>query len=159
MIKDLSLFLNALGAGNCFLLSYTYLLKKQPKTLKVNQLLSLLFFILGVVIVNTLVNFTGYSYLFSGFESISNALTYGIAPLLLLYVRALSAKHIKSTLWSPHLLPGYAILLITLISLAFPTTGFGQWGEALLNNNWAIGLWNLQFAVYLVLLFMELRSM
>ncbi|MEM7381608.1 MAG: hypothetical protein AAF361_10490, partial [Bacteroidota bacterium] len=80
--KDISLLVNAIGVGNCYLLSYFYFQQAGQKQKSSRELLSLLFFILGSVILNTIFNFTGYSELFYGFESISNVLSFAIAPLL-----------------------------------------------------------------------------
>lgn len=158
MIKDISLLLNAVGVGNCFLLSYTYLIKKGPKTLKANHILSFLFFVLGVAILNTILNFSGYNHLFYGFEPLSNALSFAIAPLLFLYVRSLNPSNKCITIWSGHMAFFYGFTALTIACLSFPLGIPGQWGRAFIQSPWANVLWNLHFMGYLIALIMELRK-
>lgn len=156
VIKELSLLINAVGVGNCFLLSFSYLRKKEDRTFA-NPILSLLFFILGSVILNTIFNFMGYSDLLYGFEPISNALIFGIAPLLLLYIRGLGKGTHFTNLWSVHLIHFYFYLAIVIISIILPHSNFGQWGLSLTESKWIIVLWNFHFLVYLILIFFEFR--
>jgi len=158
MIKDISVLLNAVGVGNCFLLSYTYLFKKQGSSLSVNHILSFLFFVLGMVILNTILNFSEYSLLFYGFEPLSNALAFAIAPLLLLYVRSLNKTEPNISLWSAHLLITYGFLTFTLVFLLFPSSALGQWSQLFVNNSWNTVFWNLHFLGYLFLLVIEFRK-
>ena len=71
--KDLSLFINAVGAGNFLLLSYIYLQNKRKELKQANSILSLLFLALGIIVLNTIFNFTEYRDIFYGLEPISNA--------------------------------------------------------------------------------------
>ena len=145
MIKDVSLLLNAVGAGNCFLLSYTYLLKREPKRVRVSHILSLLFFVIGAAILNTILNFSGYSHLLYGFEPLSNALIFAIAPLLFLYVRSFKGSTDRISLWSAHLALFYVFLAVTLLSLAVPQGVLGLWAQRIIGSKWTIVFWNLHF--------------
>ncbi|WP_282161457.1 helix-turn-helix domain-containing protein [Ulvibacterium marinum] len=157
VIKEVSLLMNAVGVGNCFLLSFSYLKKKEDRTLA-NPILSLLFFILGSVILNTIFNFMGYSDSLYGFEPITNALIFGIAPLLFLYVRGLGKEAHFTKLWSVHLIHFYCYLAITIISIVLPHSSFGQWGRSLTESKWMIFLWNFHFLVYLIVIFLKFRK-
>ena len=120
LIKDLSVLVNSVGAGNCLLLSIVYLQRKENYLNKSGHILSLLFFIIGVTIINTIFNFTGYSKLFYGFEPLTNALTFAIAPLLFLHVKSKHAISQLNSLWSIHLTPFYSLLILTVVAVWFP---------------------------------------
>ncbi|MEK6153838.1 helix-turn-helix domain-containing protein [Flavobacteriaceae bacterium 3-367] len=149
MLKDVTLLLNAVGVGNCFLLSMAYLRRKAPGSPTAKPLLSALFFVIGIVILNTIFNLSGYSRQLSGFEPISNAMAFAIAPLLYLYVCNLEGRK-THTLRSGHLAHFYAYLGITVLSISFPHSTFGQWGLRFVDSLAMISLWNLHFLAYLV---------
>ena len=159
LVKDVSLLVNAVGAGNCFLLSYVYLRKNERKVQPSAYVLSVLFFILGAIILNTIFNFTGYSKLFYGFEPLTNALGYAIAPLLFLYVRSYrqTSLHIKT--WSGHLALFYTILMLTIVAVWVPNSTLGTLGKILLANEFMKVLWNVHFLCYLLVIIPELRKM
>lgn len=158
IIKDISVLLNAVGVGNCFLLSYTYLLKKDPKALPVSPILSLLFFVLGIVILNTILNFSNYGHQLYGFEPLSNAVSYAIAPLLFLYIKSLSLSKKILPLTSSHLVFFYVMTALTIIGLVFPSSSMGAWSQSLVEHPWSKVAWNLHFLGYLVALFYEIRK-
>lgn len=158
VVKDITLLMNAVGVGNCFLLSFSYLKKgHEPKGLT-NPVLSLLFFILGTVILNTILNFAGYNAILYGFEPLTNALIFAIAPLLFLYVRSLVGPKSRNTLWTPHLLHFYCYLGLTFGAILFPNGGFGQWVRSLWESQWMIMLWNGHFIAYLIAIFFTFRN-
>lgn len=158
LIRDISLLINSIGAGTCFLLSYSFFRTNRQNVKQENSILSFLFFIIGFVIFNTILNFTGYSRSIYGFEPMSNAFCLALAPLLYLYI-----KHLKKgihTRWlrSVHLLPFYAYLIITLLVLIFPASGYGYYGFRIIRGGLLVVLWNIQFAIYLLLAFRELSG-
>ena len=159
LVKDVSLLLNAVGAGNCFLLSYVYLRKKERKVQSRGYILSVLFFILGAIILNTIFNFTGYNKLFFGFESLTNALGYAIAPLLFLYVKSYRQTSRQINIWSGHLALFYAILMLSLMAVGFPKSTMGTLGKVLLESEFMKVLWNVHFLGYVLVMFPELRKM
>lgn len=150
--------MNAVGVGNCFLLSYTYFIKKGNITRQYGPILSLLFFILGAIILNTIFNFSGYSQLFYGFEPVTNALGFAIAPLLLLYLRSLNKPSRPVTLRSGHLVHFYSYLLVVAISLWIPHSDLGKLGLMLIKSPWIIVLWNIHFFCYLIAIAFEFRK-
>ena len=151
LIKDISLLFNIVGAGLCFLLSYAFFRKNIDGKSYENSVLSFLFFVIGFVISNTVLNFTGYSRLISGFEPISNALCLTLGPLLFLYIRKLSGARSSNWIFSPHLIPFYGYLILTLLILILPNWDLTLYGERIIKGKWMITLWNVQFAVYLIL--------
>jgi AraC-like DNA-binding protein len=159
LVKDLSLLVNAVGAGNCFLLSYVYLRKKERNLQRPEPILALLFFILGAIILNTIFNFSGYSPLFYGFEPLTNALAFAIAPLLFLYVRALHRPTVHLGLRSGHLAHFYTYLLLTIIALWAPQSSLGSLGQTLMQSEFIRILWNLHFLCYLILIAREFRKL
>ncbi len=158
LAKDISLLVNAVGVGNCYLLSYTYLKSRTDKSKQSELFLSALFFVLGTVILNTLLNFTGYSQLFYGFEPLSNALTFAIAPLLYLYVRSYNTMAKSQYLSAVHLLHFYCYLLVTIIAITVPKSILGALGKQLIHSELMLILWNIHFFVYVVLLTREFRK-
>lgn len=159
LIKDVSVLMNAIGAGNCFLLSYAYLRKKGRKEQQPVYVLSVLFFILGAIILNTIFNFTGYNKLFYGFEPLTNALGYAIAPLLFLYVRSYRQRSLHISPWSVHLAIFYTILMLTIVAVWAPKSTAGTLGKILLESELMRALWNVHFLCYLLVIVPELRKM
>ncbi len=152
------MLINAFGAGNCFLLSYVYI-KGKSRDLGLNaQVLSFLFFIIGIVIFNTILNFAGYGHVLYVFEPISNALTWAIAPLLYLYIRSNASTGKRKRVGVVHLLPFYIILSFTIGILSFSNTGIGNWGTRILDHKTMLLLWNLHFLVYISMSFYLLRK-
>lgn len=158
LIKDVSLLVNAVGAGNCFLLSYVYLRKKEAKIKRFGHVLSFLFFILGAIILNTIFNFTGYNKLLYGFEPLTNALAFAIAPLLFLYVKSNARTTQHFIISSKHLILFHTILILTIIAISAPNTVFGAIGQLFIESEFLRLLWNLHFLAYLVLIFREFRK-
>ena len=159
LIRDVSVLMNAIGAGNCFLLSYVYLRKKERKVKQPAYVLSVLFFILGAIILNTIFNFTGYNKLFYGFEPLTNALGYAIAPLLFLYVRSYRQRSLHISPWSVHLALFYSILMLTIVAVWAPKSTAGTLGKILLESELMRVLWNVHFLCYLLVIIPELRKM
>lgn len=159
LIKDVSVLMNAIGAGNCFLLSYVYLRKKERKVQQPAYVLSVLFFILGAIILNTIFNFTGYNKLFYGFEPLTNALGYAIAPLLFLYVRSYRQRSLQISPASGHLALFYTILMLTIVAVSAPSSTMGTLGKVLLESELMRVLWNVHFLGYLLVIIPELRKM
>jgi len=158
LIKDVSLLVNAVGAGNCFLLSYVYLRKKERKAQQSSYILSLLFFILGTIVLNTIFNFTGHSKLFYGFESLTNAFAFAIAPLLFLYVRSHGHKSQYFGIWSRHLILFHTILMFTIVAVWIPNSAFGAMGQFLIESELMRALWNVHFLGYLIIIIREFRK-
>lgn len=156
LIKDISLLFNSIGAGTCFLLSYAFFRANGRHGANEKSILSFLFFIIGFIILNTVLNFTGYSRSIYGFEPISNALCLALAPLLYLYIKHLKEGNSTKWLLSRHLLPFYTYLIITLLVLIFPGWSFAFYGTKLITGGLMLVIWNIQFAIYLVLAFREL---
>lgn len=159
LVKDLSLLVNAVGAGNCFLLSYVYLRKNDKQLQQSGAILSLLFFILGAIIINTIFNFTGYSKYFYEFEPLTNAFIFAIAPLLFLYMRSQSSRrHIG--IWSVHLALFYTILVLNIITIWIPdTTAFANIWSMFHTSEFMRILWNVHFLGYLIVIVMKYRKM
>ncbi len=158
IVKDVSVLINAFGAGNCFLLSYVYV-RGRSKDLGLNaQVLSFLFFIIGIVIFNTILNFAGYGHILYVFEPISNALTWAIAPLLYLYIRSNVASVTNRKPSFVHLLPFYMILSYTIWMLCLPNNNFGNLGTKILTGKTMLFLWNLHFLGYVSMSFYLLRK-
>lgn len=158
LVKDVSLLVNAVGAGNCFLLSFVYLRKKEGKVQRPGAILSLLFFILGAIILNTIFNFTGHSKLFYGYEPLTNAFAFAIAPLLLLYVRSNGHVPRYSYLRSKHLILFHTILALTLVVVCIPHSTFGAIAQLLIENELMRVLWNVHFLGYLIIILWEFRK-
>ncbi|WP_299530031.1 AraC family transcriptional regulator [Ulvibacterium sp.] len=158
IVEDVSVLINAFGVGNCFLLSYVYVMGKSGDLGRNAQLLSFLFFIIGVVIFNTILNFTGYGHVLHVFEPISNAVIWAMAPLLYLYIRSNAFSGKRKVSDAVHLLPFYFILSFTIWTLAFPNTPSGNWGTWILDHKAILLLWNLHFLVYLSLSFYSLKN-
>ena len=159
LIKDVSLLVNAVGAGNCFLLSFMYLRKEEDKVLSPGHVLSLLFFILGAITLNTIFNFTGYSKLFYGFEPLTNALAFAIAPLLFLYSDSYNQATGQIRIWSRHLAPFYTVLMLTIITVWLPDSALGTFGQMLIESDFLRVLWNVHFLCYLIMLVPNFRKM
>ena len=158
IVKDVSLLVNAVGVGNCFLLSFAYLQKKENNAQQPGQILSLLFFVLGIVILNPILNFTGYSQRLYGFEPLSNALCFAIAPLLYLYVKSYRGVKKSISVWSGHLVHFYVYLLITVFTLWIPQSTLGVVGQVLMDGNVMRLLWNLHFFSYLIIIAIDFRN-
>ena len=159
LVKDVSLLMNAVGAGNCFLLSVVYLRKNEYKAQGPSRVLSLLFFILGAIILNTIFNFTGHSQLLNGFEPLTNAFGFAIAPLLLLYIRPHNrgiSKHIF--LWSRHLILFHTILVLTLFAVWIPNSFLGALGQLIIKSELMRLLWNIHFLAYLIIIIRDFRK-
>jgi len=158
LIKDISLLVNAIGAGNCFLLSYVYLRRKKKYLQKSSHILSLLFFIIGTIILNTIFTFTEYSKLFHGFEPMINALTFAIAPLLFLYVKSHSHVLQHSCVKSKHLILFHVILMFTIVAVWIPKSNFGTIGNILIKSELMRVLWNVHFLGYLIMIMRDSRK-
>ncbi len=158
LIKDVSLLLNAVGAGNCFLLCFVYLRKKENKVQTSAYILSALFFIIGAIILNTIFNFTGYSTVFYGFEPLTNALIYAIAPLLFLYVKSYYKTSLYWSTWSVHLAFFYVIMIFTIMSVWIPNSAVGTLGKILLENELMRVVWNVHFLCYVLAIFPDIRK-
>ena len=158
LVKDVSLLVNAVGAGNCFLLSYVYLRKKERKVQQFSYILSLLFFILGAIVLNTIFNFTGHSKLLYGFEPLTNAFAFAIAPLLFLYVRSHDHKSQCISIWSRHLILFHTILMFTIVAVWVPNSTFGAMGQLLIESELMRVLWNFHFLGYLIIIIREFRK-
>ncbi|NAS13664.1 helix-turn-helix domain-containing protein [Poritiphilus flavus] len=156
--RDITLLINAVGVGNCFLLSYLYVRQPRQTLNNATELLSLLFFIIGSVILNTIFNFTGYSELFYGFESISNALSFAIAPILYLYIRSFNYTNEEQDLRSPHLWHFYAYLCLVSLQLILPESLIGHWAKSIMDSLAMIVVWNVHFLVYTVLVAREFQK-
>ena len=157
-VKDLSLLINSIGAGLCFLLACVYFgrISEGRKTEK--GMLSFLFFIIGFIILNTILNFTGYSQLITGFEPVSNAFCYALAPLLYLSLRSNRKGLKRHWLLSVHLYLFYAYLLFSILVLASPFTGLFKPGFRLMQSDGIIIFWNLQFAAYAIAGYSQLKK-
>ncbi|WP_165395212.1 helix-turn-helix domain-containing protein [Flagellimonas allohymeniacidonis] len=140
---------NTIGAGNCFLLAVSYLRMTNSGKAHNIGMLSVLFFIIGMVILNTVLNFADYKGLVYGFEPITNALTFAIAPVLYLYIRSLSFQNQTVGLNSKHLIHFYVFLSITMVALLFPESSAGIFSSEIINGKVMIPLWNLHFLCYL----------
>lgn len=158
LVKDVSLLVNAVGVGNCFLLSYVYLRKKDSKVQQPRYILSFLFFILGAIVLNTIFNFTGHSKLFYGFEPLTNAFAFAIAPLLFLYVKSHGHVSQHISIWSRHLILFHIILILTIVSVWIPNTVFGALGQLFIESELMQLLWNLHFLGYLIIIIREFRK-
>lgn len=158
LIKDISLLLNIVGAGICFLMSLAFFRKNMVDRSYENSILSFLFFIIGFIISNTVLNITGYSQLIRGFEPISNALCLALAPLLYLYIRQLSAVPAHNWIISFHLIPFYGYLTLTILLLLFPNWSPALNGEQLFMGKTVVVIWNIQFATYLIYGYRSLRK-
>ena len=158
LAKDASLLVNAIGVGNCFLLSYVYIRKNESKVQQSGYILSTLFLIIGLIILNTIFNFTGRSQLFYGFEPLTNALIFAIAPLLFMYVK--SQRRTSENIWisSKHLILFYTILILTIVAFWLPNSAFGEIGQLVIKSNLIRILWNLHFLAYLILTIKEFRN-
>ncbi|HMB62862.1 MAG TPA: AraC family transcriptional regulator [Eudoraea sp.] len=157
--KDLSLMINVLGAGNCFMLSYAYIRERTMRAEGGTGLLSLLFFIIGIVIFNTLLNLTRYGGILGAFEPISNALSFAIAPLLYLQMRSFLTPISKYPLGSVHLYFFYAYLLFTVLLLLFPGTAFGTVGAVIVKSGFMVVFWNANFLIYLLMTSILMRKL
>lgn len=151
--------INVVGAGNCFLLSYAYIRERTMRAEGGAGLLSLLFFILGIVIFNTLLNLTRYGDILGAFEPISNALSFAIAPLLYLQIRSFLNPSSKYPLSSVHLYFFYAYLLFTVLVLLFPETVFGMVGAVIMKSGFMVVLWNSYFLTYFVITTLLIRKL
>lgn len=158
LIKDVSLLVNAVGAGNCFLLSYVYLRKKEAKVKRLGHVLSFLFFILGAIILNTIFNFTGYNNFFYGFEPLTNAFAFAIAPLLFLYVKSRARISQYFFISSKHLILFHTILILTIVAVWIPNTVFGAIGQQFIESEFMHLLWNLHFLAYLIIIIKGFRK-
>jgi len=158
LLKDISILVNAVGAGNCFLLSYVNLRKKEHSVKQFSYTLSLLFFILGTIVLNTIFNFTGYSKLLYGFEPLTNALAFAIAPLLFLYLKSSDSISKHTSIWSKHLLLFYSILILTIVAIWIPKNPFGALVKILIESKLTRVLWNVHFFGYLIIIIREFRK-
>ena len=158
LVKDVSLLLNAVGVGNCFLLSYVYLRKKESKVQQPSYILSLLFFILGTIVLNTIFNFTSYNKLVYGFEPLTNALAFAIAPLLFMYVRSYRQTSMHKGFLSGHLAIFYIILMLTVVAVWVPTSTLGTFAQKLMEREYIRILWNLHFFCYLIVIVQDFRK-
>ena len=147
-----------MGSGVCFLLCFAFFRKKDLNRSNANSILSFLFFILGFVILNTVLNFTGYSRIIYGFEPISNAFCLALGPLLYLYIRKLADNDGLNWMISRHMLPFYAYLGLTLLVLIFPAWSISKYGYGIIKGDVLVIFWNLQFATYLSWAYIELRK-
>ena len=147
-----------MGSGVCFLLCFAFFRKEDLNWSNANSILSFLFFILGFVILNTVLNFTGYSRIIYGFEPISNAFCLALGPLLYLYIGKLAAKDGVNWILSGHMLPFYGYLALTLLVLFFPTWSISKYSYELIKGDVLVVFWNMQFATYLSLAFIRLRN-
>lgn len=156
--RDISLMLNALGAGNCFLLAYTFI-KSDNKRVRVPQpLLALLFFILGTTIANTIFNVAGYSQLIPAFEPLNNALGFTIGPLLYLQISNCRPAIKRAGLGSPHLWWPYFYFVISVWGSLFAHRSDGAFFELIISHPAIQIVWNLYIFIYLILAYGSLRK-
>ena len=150
-VKDITLLLNAFGVANCLVLSIWFYRTNSPKSNKKNKLVALLLLVLGLTILNTVLNHSGYHSVFPNYEVFSNALAYTIAPLLYLIVSDKSPDANSKRSWM-HLSP-FGVIILGLITLQFiPSSNIlTSIVESLVSGPIHKLFWNVHFFIYLYL--------
>ncbi|TJY37827.1 AraC family transcriptional regulator [Pontimicrobium aquaticum] len=152
MGKDITLLLNIIGVGNLFLLSIFQLTSRGKKHSSQRYFLSAIFFILSWITLNTILNHSGYSELFYGFETISNAFMFILASTLYVYVKTLF-KEVNLQEWLKHLIPFFCYFFLVVFSLIYSFNIFGYNSQSVLEGMPYQVVWNLYFAIYLFKIF------
>lgn len=155
IFRDVSLFINIIGVGVCLLMSFVFLQMSLTRRRVGRRQLSLIFFIIGLIILNTVFNISGYTTVTAFFEPICNAFCFALAPLLYLYFRYKHIKPGRHWFFSIHFLPFYSILIYTLMVIIKPQWGFNPIAKQLLSGTALILVWNIHFFLYLLLAFKE----
>ncbi|NAY93113.1 helix-turn-helix domain-containing protein [Muricauda sp. JGD-17] len=148
---DVSLLLNALGAGNGFLLFIMFLRRNSRKCSYLNLTISLIFLTFSIIILNTIINSAGLSHFFKTFEDFSNAINFTLSPLLFIYIKSLSENENYLKAKSVHFVPFYLCITILLCSL-ISTTEIALFLRSRVLDSTALKvIWNLHFLTYILL--------
>jgi len=156
MDKDIPLLLNIIGVGNLLLLSIFQFTRRRKHSSQ-RYFLSVIFFILSWITLNTILNHSGYSELFYGFETISNAFLFALASTLYVYVKTLF-KAINLQEWLKHLIPFFFYLFVAIFSLIYSFNIFGYNSQVALEGMPYQVVWNLYFFIYLFKVFLLVKK-
>lgn len=153
LVKDISILINGMGAGASLLLSVLYYSTVRDST-KTGRILAALFFILGCTILNTVINLSGYGAHTKGFEILTNALVFSIAPLLYLLVKVQQHQEATISLWH------FSGTIIYFLASMATLVGANIWE---INPTIPVQIhhifritWNVHFFIYLIILFFQI---
>ena len=149
ILSDLSILLNAFGAGiGSF---WTYLLFSRKKASTDHYLLASLLALFVIFMINTIIQLSGYGYWIKSYQKMANAITLLLGPLLLAYLFSHTRPDAqwKKNYWL-HFLPFLLLSPFLFLDLAMAS-------NKLLSRS-LIYFWNLQMSIYLILGYRELKK-